>query len=501
MTHHWWHHSSVSNTETPRPSSSTSPEKTFFGQPRMLASLFNVELWERFSFYGMQIIVLLYMYFQVSEGGLGIDEGVAAGIIGAYGGVVYLSAIPGAWVADRLLGPERVLFYSASMIMLGHLSLAVIPGIPGLIVGLLLVAIGSGGVKSNATSLVGTLYAEKDPRRDAGFTIFYMGINIGALVGPLLTGLVRDKMGFHYGFGLAALGMAIGLVQYALTRKHLPAEAHHVADPLPRRKFGPIGAIAVVGVLVVLALVWLGWINSANLAGWVAGIAIAATILYFVIILSNRTITRVERKRVYSFIPLFVASAAFWSLFQQQFTVVALYADKRLDRTMFGWTMPIEWVQSINPIWIIIMAGVFAAIWTKLGDRQPSTPLKFSLALVVMGLAFLVFIPLAGGGPNSTPFLMIVLILFLFTVAELSISPVGLSLATKLAPSIFQTQMVALFFLSVSVGTAVTGVLAGFYDPQNEIPYFGSIGVTAIVLGIALALCRKPISRLMSGVK
>lgn len=466
----------------------------------MLANLFSVELWERFSFYGMQVVVLLYMYFEASEGGLGIEFNTAAGIIGAYGGTVYLSTIVGAWIADRLLGPERVLFYSAIMIMCGHLALAVLPGVFGLAAGLILVAVGSGGLKASATSLVGSLYALDDERRDAGFSIFYMGVNIGALFGPLLTGLTRDGLGFHFAFGLAALGMAIGLVQYALTRKNLPEQAHHVPNPLPKSKYPAVAGIAVAGIAVIIILVLTGVVNPGNLAAIVAGVAITAAVIYFGVILSSKGIDRTESRRVYSFIPMFIASAAFFSLFQQQFTVVTLYADKRLDRTIFGWEMPIEWVQSFNPAFIIILAPLFALLWTKLGSRQPITPTKFAIGLAVMALAILAFIPLAGGGPNSTPLLAMIGILFLFTVAELMISPVGLSLSTKLAPRIFQTQMVALNYLSVSLGTAMSGVLAGFYDPANEIPYFGAIGVVTIILAVALAVGAKPIKNLMSGV-
>ncbi|NMR28770.1 peptide MFS transporter [Crystallibacter degradans] len=474
--------------------------KTFFGQPRMLANLFSVELWERFSFYGMQVVVLLYMYFEVSEGGLGIDEGVAAGIIGAYGGSVYLSSILGAWVADRLLGSERVLFYSAVMIMFGHIALALLPGVAGLATGLILVGVGSGGLKANATALVGSLYDRDDDRRDAGFSIFYMGVNIGALFGPLLTGLTRETLGFHFAFGLAAIGMAVGLIQYGLTRKNLPEESHIVPDPLPSKKKPLIAILAVAAVVVIVVAVMSGLITPANLDTVVAGVAIAAAIMYFVVILSSRGVDHTERRRVYSFIPMFIASAAFFSLFQQQFTVVTLYADQRLDRNIFGWIMPIEWVQSFNPIFIILLAPLFAAAWTRLGHKQPVTPLKFAIGLAVMGLAILAFIPLAGGGPNSSPLLAIVGILFLFTVAELMISPVGLSLSTKLAPRIFTTQMVALNYLSVSLGTALSGVLAGFYDPTDEIPYFGTIGAVAIVMAVALFLAVKPIKSLMSGV-
>ncbi|MHA7304331.1 peptide MFS transporter [Arthrobacter sp. TMN-49] len=464
----------------------------------MLLNLFSVELWERFSFYGMQGILAYYMYYTVTQGGLGIAEGTALGIVGAYGGGVYLSTILGAWVADRLLGSEKVLFYSAIMIMAGHLSLALLPGAVGLTVGLILIGVGSGGLKANATSLVGTLYAKDDDRRDAGFSIFYMGINIGGLIGPLVTGWLQVTWGFHVGFAAAAVGMAFGLLQYGLTRKNLPETAHEVPNPLPKSQYGTFGALAAAAIALIVAAVALKLITAENLKWIIVAVVILATITYFAVILANKTVTAVERSRVYSFMPLFLASAVFWSLFQQQFTVVALYADKRLDRMVFGWEMPPSWVTSINPVFIIILAGVFAAVWTKWGPRQPGTPVKFSAALVVMGLAYLSFIPFAGMA--AVPMMAIVFILLLFTVAELMLSPVGLSLATKLAPAAFQTQMVALFFLSISLGTAMSGVLAQWYDPTNEAPYFLVIGLVSIGFGILLFLVKKPIKKLMSGV-
>ncbi|THJ65121.1 peptide MFS transporter [Arthrobacter echini] len=474
--------------------------RTFLGHPRMLANLFSVELWERFSFYGMQALLLYYMTYSLADGGLAFAPGTAAGLVGAYGGGVYLSTILGAWVADRILGSERVLFFSAVIIMCGHIALALLPGVVGLSIGLILVGVGSGGLKANASSLVGTLYEPGDTRRDAGFSIFYMGINIGALVGPLLTNLAWDAYGFHVGFGLAAIGMAAGLIQYSVGRRRLPAAAHEVEDPLPRASYPRWIGIAV-GVLVLLGVaVATGLLNADNLASIMAYTAIAATIAYFAVILSSRKVSAVERRRVYSFMPLFLASAAFWSLFQQQFTVVALYSQSRLDRTILGWEMPPGMVQSINPIFIIVFAGIFAAVWTRLGKRQPSSPVKFSLGLMVMGLAFLAFIPFAGGGPNSTPLIALAGILLLFTWAELFISPIGLSVTTKLAPEAFRTQMLALFFLSISLGTTVSGLLAGFYSAETEVPYFAFSGIAAIVLGGALLAGAPAIRKSMSGV-
>jgi POT family proton-dependent oligopeptide transporter len=474
--------------------------RTFFGHPPVLANLFGVELWERFSFYGMQGILLIYLYYSADRGGLGIDEGTATSIVGAYGGLVYLSTILGAWLADRLLGPERTLFYSAVVVMCGHIALGVLPGIGGVAVGLVLIGFGSGGVKANATSLVGTLYGEHDERRDGGFSLFYLGINLGALVGPLLTGLLQKNVGFHYGFGLAAVGMFLGIVQYGAGRRRLSAAAREVPNPLPREAVRRTALIAAAALIVVVVLLVSGVLPASRYATAVAVISAVAAVIYFAVILSSRQLSDVERCRVQAFIPLFIASAAFWSLYQQQFTVVTIYSDQRLDRNILGWQMPVSFVQSINPVMIIVLSGVFAALWTKLGSRQPSTPIKFSAGLAVMGVAFLLFLTMAGGGPNSAPLLGLAGILLVFTIAELLISPVGLSLSTKLAPEAFRTQMVALFFLSVALGTALSGVLANFYSTDHESAYFGVIGGVALVLGGLLVLGVRPIRRLMSGV-
>ena len=484
-----------------RPRERPPNEKTFFGQPRVLANLFGVELWERFSFYGMQGILLLYLYFPTDQGGLGISQDTAVGVVGAYGGLVYLSTIAGGWVADRLIGSERTLFYAAVLVMAGHIALSVLPGTLGVGVGLVLIAIGSGGVKANATSLVGTLYSEEDPRRDAGFSIFYLGINLGALLGPLLTGWLQTSYGFHIGFAAAAVGMAIGLIQYTIGRRQLSEAANEVPDPLPNQKrlWYALGIAAGAVIIPVLAVT--GVLRATNLDQAVIIVILASTLAYFIVILTSRHVTAVERKRVIAFIPMFIASAAFWSLYQQQFTVLTVYSDYQLNRDIFGWTMPISWVQSINPVFIIILSGVFAAIWTKLGDRQPPTPLKFAAGTVVMGIAFLMFIPMASTQPNSAPLLGLIGVIFVFTIAELLLSPVGLSLATKLAPEAFKTQMVALFFLSVALGTALSGTLAQYYSTDTQVPYFGILGGVAIVIGIALALMTPWLERLMGRVR
>ncbi|WP_206690366.1 peptide MFS transporter [Quadrisphaera sp. INWT6] len=477
------------------------PDRGFLGQPRGLAHLFGVEMWERFSFYGMQAILAYYLYFSVADGGLGLPRATATSIVGAYGGLVYLSTIAGGWVSDRLAGRERVLFGSACVVMAGHVALAVLPGLSGVGVGLVLVALGSGGVKATATALVGTLYTEGDTRRDAGFSLFYLGINVGGLFGPLLTGLAQERSGFHLGFGLAAIGMALGLAQYAWGRRGLRGgDASRVPDPLPREQRLRWAVIAVVGAAVVVVAALLGLLQPAHLAVVVAWTCAVASVAYFAFLLRSPKLDAVERRRVLAFVPMFLASVAFWSLFQQQATVVALFSQSQLDRDLLGWTVPASWVQSINPVLVIALSGAFAALWTRLGSRQPSTPVKFAAGLGVLGLAFLGFLPMSSPQPASAPLLGLVGVLLGFTVAELLLSPVGLSLSTKLAPRAFPTQVVALWFLSTALGTALAGVFAGRWSPEGQAGYFTVLGLVAVALAVLLALVAKPVRRLMSGV-
>ena len=474
----------------------------FFGHPWGLANLAGVEMWERFSFYGMQALLAYYIYFSVTDGGLGLSQAAAGSIVGAYGGLVYLSAVLGGWVADRVLGAERTLFTAACLIMAGHLALAFVPGVPGLAIGLIFVAIGSGSLKTTTSTVLGDLYTREDGRRDAAFSIYYMGVNIGGLVGPLATSALWGWKGFHWGFALAAIGMAAGLIQYILMRRRTISDASRAPqNPLTAKQKKVWPAIFALALLLVTLAVAFGLITAENLSNVVVVLVIITVIVLFTVMLTSRQIDTAERKRVIGFIPLFIASAVFWSLFQQQFTALAFYADTRLDREIFGWTMPPSMVQSINPIFIIIFAGVFAAMWVKLGKRQPSAPVKFALGTGIMGLAFLCFIPFAGWANGSVPLIAFAGILFLFTIAELSLSPVGQSLATKLAPRAFHSQMVALFFLTVSLGSAASGSLAGLYTADSEVSYFLIIGLSSIAVAIVLFLIRKPILTLMGGVR
>lgn len=478
----------------------SSRHRTFFGHPIGLANLFGVELWERFSFYGMLTILGYYLYYTATDGGLGLPKSTATGIVGAYGGLVYLSSVLGGWVADRVLGMERTVFYGGVVVMAGHIALAVVPGLGGVGVGLVLVALGSGALKANASSLLGTLYDKDDPRADGGFTLFYLGVNLGAFVGPLATGLLQTHAGFHYGFGAAAVGMALGLTQYVVFRRNLGSHGRIVANPLPPRSIGKVVGVATALAVAVAALFATHLVKLANLSQFTTVVIVLASVMYFAVMLTSAKVSDTERIRVRAFIPLFIANAVFWSLFQQTFTVLAVYSDERVNWSVFGWTAPSNWIGSIEPVWIILLSPLFALMWTRLGNRAPTTPRKFAYGVIGMGAAFLLFLPMAPTTGRVVPAVLVAGIMVVFAVSELLLSPIGLSVTTKLAPEAFRAQMMALFFFSVGLGTAMSGVLAQRYDPAHEFAYFGSLGAVAISVGVVVLLMSPRISRLMDGV-
>jgi POT family proton-dependent oligopeptide transporter len=476
------------------------PGRTVFGHPVGLVTLFNVELWERFSFYGMVTILGYYLYYSIERGGLALPEDTATGIVGAYGGFVYLCTVLGGWLADRLLGMERMVFLGGFVVMAGHIALAVLPGLSGVGVGLVLVALGSGALKANASSLLGTLYEKGDPRADGGFTLFYLGINLGAFIGPLITGLLQTNLGFHYGFGAAAVGMALGLAQYVVFRRNLGGHGRHVPNPMEPAAAVRAAGIGLLVVVVIAGVLLSGLVTLANIKYVTAGVIAVASIAYFVVLLRSPKVTPQERSRVRAFIPLFIANAAFWSLFQQIFTTLAVYSDQRMDWDVFGWDAPPSFVGSEEPVWIILLSPLFAVLWTRLGTRAPSTPMKFALGVIGMGAAFLLFLIYAGGTGRTTPALAVLFILALFAVSELLLSPIGLSVTTKLAPEAFRAQMMALYFFSIGFGTSMSGVLAKFYDPADEVAYFGINGVVVIVIGLVMVALSPGIRRRMEGV-
>ena len=474
--------------------------RTVFGHPIGLTNLFGVELWERFSFYGMLTILGYYLYFSLTDGGLGLPKTTATGIVGAYGGLVYLSTVLGGWIADRVLGMERTVFYGGVVVMCGHVALAVVPGLAGVAVGLVLVALGSGALKANASSLLGTLYEKDDPRADGGFTLFYLGINLGAFVGPLITGLLQTRLGFHWGFGAAAVGMALGLTQYVVFRRNLGDHGRNVPNPLPRSGIGWAVGVGVITVAVIVAAFATGLVKLANLSQVTTGVIVVAAVAYFVVMLTSSKVVPIERTRLRAFIPLFIANAVFWSLFQQIFTVLAIYSDERMNWSIFGWTAPSSWIGSIEPVWIILLSPLFAIMWTRLGERAPTTPRKFAYGVIGMGVAFLLFLPMSGSTGRAVPALWVLAIMAVFAISELLLSPIGLSVTTKLAPEAFRAQMMALYFFSVGIGTSMSGVLSGYYDPAHEFAYFGILGAVAVVAGVIVFALSPWISRLMEGV-
>ncbi|MEV6322543.1 oligopeptide:H+ symporter [Nocardia sp. NPDC051787] len=477
-----------------------SATRTLFGHPIGLANLFGVELWERFSFYGMVTILGYYLYYSATDGGLGLAKDTAVGIVGAYGGLVYLSTVLGGWIADRLLGMERTLFYGGVVVMAGHIALAVLPGLSGVGVGLMLVALGSGGLKANASSLLGTLYPKGDARAAGGFTLFYLGINLGAFSGPLLTGLLQTHLGFHYGFGAAAIGMAFGLAQYMVFRRNLGTHGRDVPNPLPRTAVRPLVAALTGGVLLVVVVWVTGLVTLDNLPAVTTGVIVVASVAYFAVLLTSAKVTPFERSRVRAFLPLFIANAVFFSLFKQIFTVLAVYSDERMNWNIFGWTAPSSWIGSVQPVWVILLSPVFVLLWTKLGQRAPSTPRKFALGVIGMGAAFWLFVPMSGTTGRAVPALLVLAIMAVFAISELLLSPVGLAVTTQLAPEAFRAQMMALYFFSIGIGTSMSGTLARFYDPGHEFAYFGITGTVVVCAGLIVAAVAPWISKFMAGV-
>ncbi|WP_216893859.1 peptide MFS transporter [Nocardia alni] len=475
-------------------------DRTVFGHPIGLVNLFGVELWERFSFYGMLTILAYYLYYSLTQGGLGLEKTTATGIVGAYGGVVYLSCVLGGWLSDRVLGMERTVFYGGVVVMLGHIALALLPGLGGVGVGLTLIALGSGALKANASSLLGTLYDKGDPRVDGGFTLFYLGINLGAFIGPLITGVLQSDLGFHYGFGAAAIGMALGLIQYVVFRRNLGTHGRIVPNPLPRNQIPKVVGFVVVVVVVIVLVAVTHLAKLSNISWWITGVVAAASVVYFSVMLTSSKVTTLEKTRVRSFIPLFIANAVFWSLFQQMFTVLAVYSDERMNWSLFGWHAPSNWIGSEEPVWVILLSPLFAIMWTRLGTRAPTTPRKFSYGVIGMGIAFMLFVLLHGFEGKSVPALLVFFILAAFAVSELTLSPIGLAVTTQLAPEAFRAQMMALYFFSVAIGTSMSGVLSDYYTPRDEVAYFGITGLVTIVVGIVVYFLAPRVSRLMEGV-
>ncbi|WHY19314.1 peptide MFS transporter [Paenibacillus sp. G2S3] len=483
------------------------PQTGFFGHPKGLFTLFFTEFWERFSYYGMRAILVYYMYYEVSKGGLGFPEDMALSIMSIYGSLVYMSGIIGGWLADRIFGTSKAVFYGGVLIMFGHILLA-IPGNATLFfASMIMIVLGTGLLKPNVSSIVGEIYSEQDNRRDAAFSIFYMGINLGGFISPLIVGAVGMN-NFHLGFSIAAVGMFIGLVVYIVTRtKNLGLAGTIVRNPIPaeqkKKLFTWIGIGLVVLAVLVTVGIFTGALTFETFIKIVGVLGLLIPTMYFIVMYRSPKTTAVERSRILAYIPLFIASIMFWAIQEQTATVLASFADKRTQLDFAGIHISPAWFQSLNPLFIIALAPAFAWIWLKLGNRQPTIPQKFSLGLLFAGLSFLVIlVPAYFGGANSlvNP-LWLVLSYFIVVIGELCLSPVGLSATTKLAPAAFTAQMMSMWFLSNAAAQAINAQIVKFYTPDTEMLYFGVIGGVAIVLAVILFLFSSKIQNFMKGIR
>jgi POT family proton-dependent oligopeptide transporter len=492
---------------------SVSDDTSLFGHPRGLATLFGTEFFERFSYYGMRALLVLYMTAAIANGGLGFDTVTAGAIYGMYGAGVYLLALPGGWVADKLIGQRRAVFVGGCVIATGHFCLA-IDNIATFFLGLVMIVIGTGLLKPNISTMVGELYAQGDARRDAGFSIFYMGINLGAFVAPIVCSYLGEKIGWHVGFAAAGVGMVLGLIQYQLGGKYLgTAGLYPDTGRQPGERAGHfrslllgIGAVAlIIAALFGLRSAGVIDISMAGAADGVGYLIVSIAILYFAYMFFFGGLDKQERGRVSAVFVLFIFSALFWSGFEQAGSSLNLVAERLTDRVIFGWEMPAGWLQSVNAGFIIILAPVFAWVWISLArrNREPSSPAKFTLGLFFLGLGFAVMIlaaQRAASGALVSPMYLVATYL-LHTIGELCLSPVGLSTVTKLAPHRMVGQMMGVWFMSISLGNLMAGRVAGQFENMPLPQLFGRVTMFTLGGAVVLALLIQPIKRLMSGVK
>ena len=485
-------------------------DRAFFGHPRGLATLFFTEMWERFSYYGMRALLLLYMTAPVAAGGMELDTATGGAIYGLYTSMVYMMTLPGGWVADRLIGQRRAVLYGGILIACGHFSMAV-PSTTTFYVGLFLIVIGTGLLKGNVSVIVGALYGKNDIRRDAGFSIFYMGINLGAFVAPLICGYLGQKITWHAGFAAAGFGMLIGVIQYVLGGRYLgdagkyPAPAESVeAGALLRRRAIIWGIILVAAVAAFAVASYTGalGITPRQVSDGAGYGLLIVTVVFFGWLFLTPGWTPEERRHLYAIGVLFLAAALFWSLFEQAGSTLNLFADRDTRTTFLGWGYPSSWFQSVNSLFVWSFAPVFAVLWIRLGRRQPSTPVKFALGLILVGAGFAVLVVaarLAQNGVQVSPMWLIVTYL-LHTCGELCLSPVGLSAMTKLAPVRIGGLMMGVWFLATSVGNFIAGRVSGFYESMPLPTLFMTIAVVGIVPGVILLLLAPPIKRMMGEV-
>ncbi|MER6504112.1 oligopeptide:H+ symporter [Streptomyces sp. NPDC001455] len=491
---------------TKDPASTPGSEKTFFGHPRGLATLFMTEMWERFSFYGMRALLPLYL---VSGSGLDMNVTTATAIYSIYMAMVYLLAMPGGWFGDRVWGPRRTVTVAASVIMVGHLTLA-LPGSGSFFAGLALVALGSGLLKANISTMVGHLYdGPDDPRRDGGFTVFYMGINLGAFAAPLVIGTIGEKVNWHLGFALAAAGMGLGLIQFLIGTRHLSPRSSVVPEPLSAAERAStlrkgllwlVAAVVFYGVLVATDVYTLNW---ALVPITVAGLIIPVAVL--VRIKRDRELTKTEQSKMSGYIWFFVSAAVFWMIYDQGGSTLSLFGESSTTNSVLGLHFPTSWYQTINPVIIMALAPVVAWIWLALNRRgkEPSTVVKFGSGLFLVGVSFLVFmlpLTMTSDGDKVSP-MWLVSIYFLQTVGELCLSPVGLSVTTKMAPAKYGSQMMGVWFLAVTAGDCTTSLLSLAGVNLNKTGIVGLEATLALVAGISIWMYRKKVSQLMGDVR
>ena len=431
------------------------------GHPRGLSTLFFTEMWERFSYYGMRAFLILYMTTSVAQGGLGFDVPRAGSIYGTYTGSVWLATIGGGIVADRFLGAYRSVLVGGIIIALGHFTLA-FKALPFFYTGLALIVIGTGLLKPNATTMLGSLYGERDARRDAGFSLFYMGINLGAFIGPIIAGYLAQQVDWHAGFACAGVGMVIGVIQYVLSRDRLPRTT-------PR--------------------------SQAQLAGAAQTPRADGPSMGF---------TATEWKRMAAVLVFFVFAALFWAAYEQSASTLNLFTNQHAERTYFGWTIPSSWFVSIQALFVIIFAPVMAWVWVKMASREPSTPAKFAVGLLLVGVSFVLLLPagtMAQAGPDvKVSALWLVVAYFLQVIGELCLSPVGNSVVTKLAPMRVVGLMMGLWFLSIAAGNKLAGWIAGYSATIPFTTLFGAIAAVTIAAALVLFVILRPVRNLMGGV-
>ncbi|MBP6513668.1 MAG: peptide MFS transporter [Steroidobacteraceae bacterium] len=486
---------------------------SFFGHPRALSTLFFTEMWERFTFYGMRALLVLFLVDSVQSGGFGLDDKTATAIYGLYTAATFMAALPGGWIADRLVGAQRAVVAGGMLMTLGN-ALLVIPGPPALFfAGLITIILGVGLLKPNVSTLVAQLYPEGGARRDAGFTIFYMGINLGAFIGPLIAGFLAEQYGWRWGFLAAAVAIPVGTLQFWLSRERLAG-----AGAAPIRSDGGSGlagdwrklGIGLAVVLLGLGLCLTGVIpvDPASLAKRAAWVLVSMAAGYFIYLFFFAGLEPVERRRVVVLLSMFVACALFWAGYEQGGSSLNLFAKRFVDRTIGGFEIPAGWLQSVPPLFVIVFAPLFSMLWVALARRMldPTVPVKFGLALILMGCGFLFMVHAASivAAGFESPVHWLVLTYMIHVFGELCLSPVGLSTVTKLAPARFVGQMMGVWFLASSLGKLLAGLIAGTFDAGDVAAMparFMGITWYGVIVGVILLLLAKPLTRLMGGVR